>query len=320
MPYKKSNKQIQAKKLGPLKKNVKNLALNKNLDNDSESGGYTGQPKQHGSPFEMKAKYFGNSPMQKNFSGSLAINKKLDKDSMSGGLTGQPSGETGKLGHGPILKKKGGIKSTPKFDKFKADFGKFTKGFGTGMKQFGSQIKSGIGKTSSNIKTGKPLLSGTFMGKDGGKIKKAADVRFKTKTATTGNLNNKFIGSSLAPGLAGAKNRAAISNLKIKKPVKKSLGGGIVKANPLAKTSKPSKSTKTGPDWSKAPKLNTQKRADWYKKHNLKGDTTTKVKKTDHRVNLNVNPSKPPKTSVKNNTKKNTTKGFNFGKTWNFSK
>ena len=50
------------------------------------------------------------------------------------------------------------------------------------MKQFGSQIKSGIGKTSSNIKTGKPLLSGTFMGKGGGKIKKAADVKFKKRS------------------------------------------------------------------------------------------------------------------------------------------
>ena len=82
---------------------------------------------QTGAPFQMRAKAFNNSPMQKNFGKDLAINKKLDKDSMSGGLTGQPSGETGKLGHGPILKKKGGIKSTPKFDKFKADFGKFTK-------------------------------------------------------------------------------------------------------------------------------------------------------------------------------------------------
>ena len=34
------------------------------------------------SPFEMKAKSYGNSPMQKNFGKSLAVNKKLDMDSI----------------------------------------------------------------------------------------------------------------------------------------------------------------------------------------------------------------------------------------------
>ena len=36
---------------------------------------------------------------------------------------------------------------------------------------------------------------------------------------------------------------------------------------------------KSGPDWSTAPKNNTQARADWYKKNNLAPDNTTKLKK-----------------------------------------
>ena len=81
---------------------------------------------EHGAPFQMRAKHYGNSPMRKNFpqafdrdpnaGGRLSLNRKLDKDNMSGGLTGQPSGETGKLGSGPIRKnspmKKGGATAT----------------------------------------------------------------------------------------------------------------------------------------------------------------------------------------------------------------
>jgi hypothetical protein len=36
---------------------------------------------------------------------------------------------------------------------------------------------------------------------------------------------------------------------------------------------------KSGPDWSTAPKSGTQARIDWYKKHNLAPDDTTKLKK-----------------------------------------
>ena len=50
---------------------------------------------QTGAPFQMRAKAWGNSPMQKNFGSSLAINTQLDKDSGTG-KTGQP---------GPVLKK-----------------------------------------------------------------------------------------------------------------------------------------------------------------------------------------------------------------------
>jgi hypothetical protein len=59
---------------------------------------------EHGAPFQMKAKAWNNSPMQKNWGDQLAINKKLDKDSGTG-KTGQP---------GPIQKKTG---VTSKLDK-----------------------------------------------------------------------------------------------------------------------------------------------------------------------------------------------------------
>ena len=47
------------------------------------------------------------------------------------------------------------------------------------------------------------------------------------------------------------------------------------KQGPVAKQEK----KKSGPDWSTAPKNNTQARADWYKKNNLAPDSTTKIKK-----------------------------------------
>jgi hypothetical protein len=54
---------------------------------------------QIGAPFQMRAKGFNNSPMQKNFGPDLALNKKLDKNDTEGGLTGGPN--LGKL-DGPM--------------------------------------------------------------------------------------------------------------------------------------------------------------------------------------------------------------------------
>ena len=51
------------------------------------------------------------------------------------------------------------------------------------------------------------------------------------------------------------------------------------KPTPESKKAKVS-STKSGPDWSKAPKMNTQARRDWYTKNNLAQDKTTKLKST----------------------------------------
>tara|TARA_R100001594_G_scaffold74144_1_gene108728 strand:+ start:2649 stop:3416 length:768 start_codon:yes stop_codon:yes gene_type:complete len=101
-----------------------------------------------GSPFMMKAKKYGNSPMKKNFGSSLAINKKLDKDNMQGGLTGKPSGETGKLGHGPILKKKGGGAAL----KFREDVNKLDKKIQTGAAKVGGKFKKSISNLASSLK------------------------------------------------------------------------------------------------------------------------------------------------------------------------
>jgi hypothetical protein len=182
MPYKKSNKQVQEQKLGPLKKKIKNLALNKELDNDSESGGYTGQPKQHGSPFEMSAKRYNNSPMQKNFSDSLAITKKLDKNSMAGGLTGQPSGETGKIGSGPLRKNANPIKIGNPSNPMRQRFVKNVKNFGTGLKTAGKDIKHKLAGTAGRAK----------MVASGYKTPKQRRKPGTSSASTAGNSDKKF--------------------------------------------------------------------------------------------------------------------------------
>ena len=101
-----------------------------------------------GSPFMMKAKKYGNSPMRKNFGSSLAVNKVLDKDNMQGGLTGKPSGKTGKLGHGPILKKKGGGAAL----KFREDVNKLDKKIQTGAAKVGSKFKKSVGNLAKSLK------------------------------------------------------------------------------------------------------------------------------------------------------------------------
>tara|TARA_R110001592_G_scaffold305471_1_gene578082 strand:- start:215 stop:529 length:315 start_codon:yes stop_codon:yes gene_type:complete len=68
-----------------------------------------------GAPFQMRAKAFNNSPMQKNFGSELAINKKLDKDSGTGN-TGQPGPMAKKLDTTSKLSRKdmeGGMTGAP---------------------------------------------------------------------------------------------------------------------------------------------------------------------------------------------------------------
>jgi hypothetical protein len=173
MPYKKSNKEIQNSRM----------------------------EKTYGSPFEMRAKAYNNSPMQKNFGGNLAINKKLDKDSMSGGLTGQPSGETGKLGHGPIMKKtsspmrkggtsptppksKGGTKPAPKLTKFNAGVQKTAKNIGSNFKADVNKFAGKIGlKKSGNI--GAKLKNKySTKAQKAGTVAKAGESQHQFKTRT----------------------------------------------------------------------------------------------------------------------------------------
>ena len=233
------------------------------------------------SPFQMKAKGFNNSPMQKNFGSQLAMNKGLDNSSvkdgrakssalqvkmdtkklsradMEGGLTGAPS--TGELdgpmrnGLGDILSGKGGMgaldvlknqgllgggsdkddkddypkikigknkpgptfkfwdpsKSTKKpgvvspgkFNspankakraEFRDDIKSFGKGLRGGLAQFGNQLKRGGDKVISNVKTKKPLFSGTALGSkkktSTTKKKSTTALGSKPKTSTTGNI------------------------------------------------------------------------------------------------------------------------------------
>ena len=74
----------------------------------------------------------------------------------------------------------------------------------------------------------------------------------------------------------------------------------ITNPAPKGQATVSSKSTKTKGkvDWSKAPKLNTQKRADWYTKNNLKQDKTTKVKKNKNSKKVNVKKIEGTNTSV----------------------
>lgn len=57
------------------------------------------------------------------------------------------------------------------------------------------------------------------------------------------------------------------------------------------------------PDWSTAPKNNTQARIDWYKKHNLKLDSTTTLK-TDTKDSQSLKEANKPKNTSKGETKK----------------
>ena len=59
----------------------------------------------------------------------------------------------------------------------------------------------------------------------------------------------------------------------------KMYGKSPMKEDKLGKVVKGS-SAKSGPDWSKAPKMNTQARRDWYTKNNLAQDETTKLTST----------------------------------------
>jgi len=62
---------------------------------------------------------------------------------------------------------------------------------------------------------------------------------------------------------------------------------------------------KSGPDWSKAPKLNTQARRDWYTKNNLAQDATTELKTTTPKK-TEPNKTEPNKTEPKKTEPKKT--------------
>ena len=120
---------------------------------------------QTGAPFQMRAKAFNNSPMQKNFGKDLAINKKLDsntgpilkktgvtskldKSNMEGGLTGKFG--LGEL-DGPLKFTTKGIDKPKKWNDpsniekraaHKSKIGDFFKGITGSMKDISYQVSS----------------------------------------------------------------------------------------------------------------------------------------------------------------------------------
>ena len=92
--------------------------------------------------------------------------------------------------------------------KFKSHVGEFAGGLGKSVKQLGTQISSGGKKVISNVRSGKPLTASTFMGKGGGKIKAAADKKFKAKTRKSSGpkpvgIFGGFKKSVLSPTVSG---------------------------------------------------------------------------------------------------------------------
>ena len=177
------------------------------LDGPMEEGGPMMMKKQSPmklkgkkSPMKMKAK---KSPMTKGNMGAVSQAKK------AGIKPGGPMSGIGMMKNlGGGMANKPGVVKPGKFNsaankakraKFKSDVGKFTGGLGKSVKQLGTQISSGGKKVISNVKSGKPLTSGTFMGKGGGKIKAAADKRFKTKTRKSSGSKVMPMIASIAP-------------------------------------------------------------------------------------------------------------------------
>jgi len=291
-----------------------------------------------GAPFQMRAKGFNNSPMQKNFGDSLAINKKLDKDSMSGGLTGQPSGETGKLGHGPIMKKtsspmkkggtsptpaksKGGTKPAPKLTKFNTGVQKAAKNIGSNFKadvnKFASKI--GLKKRTGSIgdkmkqkysgaaqRAGKVARPGEsqhqFKTRTRKSTPKASSTpstnafNFKRKPLTLGGKPRKKLGSGIlktpklkTPKITPFNPGGKWTPPKLEKPkIKKSKlslstantkpRGKVKSAKSFTNTSVPMRNAKVDHDKNlKNLKVGSVARSNYYKKHNLKDDKTSKV-------------------------------------------
>ena len=201
------------------------------LDGPMEEGGPMMMKKQSPmkmkgkkSPMKMKAE---KSPMRKGKGNMGAISQAKKAGIKPGGPMsgiGMMKNVGGGMANKPGVVKPGKFNSAAnkaKRAKFKSDVGKFTGGLGKSVKQLGTQVSSGGKKVISNVKSGKPLTAGSFMGKGGGKIKAAADKKFKAKTRkssgskpvgifggfkSTAKLNTpKFTPSILSPTQKGKK-------------------------------------------------------------------------------------------------------------------
>ena len=144
-----------------------------------------------------------------------------------------------------------------------------------GRKSIGSRIKTGVDKIASEI--GLKKRTGSIGDKM--KQKYSGAAQRAGKVAKPGESQHQF------------KTRTRKSTPKVKKisdvpgafSTKIKLGGGVVPNQKIMSTKVTKSKTKTktkGPDWTKAPKVGTQKRRDWYTKNKLKQDDTTKIGKT----------------------------------------
>ena len=263
--------------------------------------------KEHGSPFEMRAKGYNNSPMQKNFGPDLALNKKLDKGSGTGKI-GQPGGPiTKKIGVTSKLEKsnmEGGMTGRtglgeldgplafkwPGGAKLKKDVSALSDKVQTAGKTAGGNIKKGISNFASKIglkKTGN--IGDKLRGKYGGTKSKT-----KAKTSTTSNLNTPFKPSALSP-----------SKLTTGLNLKKTKGGLY---NPSSGSGSGSGSVSFGGAFKTARKTHGGDGGtfDWKGKK-----YSTNVKKKN-KVVTNKNPVKPvvPKKTKTTSTSKTTLKKF----------
>jgi len=125
-------------------------------------------------------------------------------------------------------------------------------------------------------------------------------------------------GSTIKEDALSEKEKKQLKNINTYKENKRNITG-------QEKPKKKANATQTKnkkPDWSKAPKLNTQARRDWYTKNNLAQDATTKLKPaakttTKPTVKTTTKPTVKPKSSTlptKNVLKNTITNATDLGK------
>ena len=143
---------------------------------------------QTGAPFQMRAKAFNNSPMQKNFGSELAINKKLDKDSGTG-ATGQP---------GPVLKKLDTTSKLSRKDMEGGMTGKPSTGELDGPLRKTKSNMAGINKANTNLQTQFKKTGGDIKT---GIAKVAKTVGLKKRTGSIGDkMKQKYSGAAQRAG------------------------------------------------------------------------------------------------------------------------
>jgi len=220
-----------------------NSDVNK-LNRVDMEGGLTGAPSTGmlDGPMEEGGPMMKKSPIRKNGAKSKSNMGAVNQAKKAGIKPGGPMSGIGMMKNlGGGMANKPGVVKPGKFNsaankakraKFKSDVRKFTGGLGKSVKQLGTQISSGGKKVISNVRSGKPLTSGTFMGKGGGKIKAAADKKFKAKTRkSSGSKVMPMIGGSFAPMPKGGFKKSVLSPTVggMQTPKLKATKGGLYK-------------------------------------------------------------------------------------------